>query len=234
MKYDFTYNDITIPYEIIRKNVKNINIRIRPNGEMIVSCNYDVGNKEIELLMTKRANWIFNTINEYKQKKIVFSDINYKLVDGEEFLLLGKVLRIKNYISKQFKVNFDNNYLYIYRDNSIIDSKFDKWYKDYTRETYNRILDNIYRKFKKYDLTKPILKIVKMKTRWGTCNTVKKVITLNRELIKVDEFLIEFVLTHEMVHFIYKNHDKNFWNFLTMLMPDWKEREKILYSIFIK
>ena len=234
MKYDFTYNDITIPYEIIRKNVKNINIRIKPTGEMVVSCCKDVSNKEIELLMTKRAKWIINTINEYKQKTIIFSNLNYKLVDGEEFLLLGKVLRIKNCISEQFKVSFDNNYLYIYRDNDRINSKFDNWYKNYTLEIYNSALDSIYKKFKKYEIIKPTIKVVKMKTRWGTCDIEKKIITLNKELIKVDEFLIEFVLTHEMIHFLYKNHDKNFWNFLTMLMPDWKEREKILYSIFIK
>ena len=195
MKYDFTYNDITIPYEIIRKNVKNINIRIKPNCEVIVSCNKDVDNKSIELLIIKRAKWIINTINEYKHKNIVFSNVNYKLVDGEEFLLLGKVLRIKNCVAEQFKVNFDNNYLYIYQNNNKIINKFDKWHKEYIE---------------------------------------KKIITLNKELIKVDEFLIEFVLTHEMIHFLYKKHDKNFWNFITMLMPDWKEREDILYSIFIK
>ena len=234
MKYDFTYNDITIPYEIVRKNVKNINIRIKPNCEMVVSCNNDVNNKEIEFLMVKRAKWIINTIDEYKKKTIVFSNINYKLVDGEEFLLLGKVLRIKNLESKQFKVANDNNYLYIYRDNNKIDSKFNKWYKNYIEETYIRILNNVYKKFKKYGTIKPAIKVVKMKTRWGTCNIEKRIISLNKELIKVDEFLIEFVITHEMIHFLYKNHNKDFWNFLTMIMPDWREREKILYSIFIK
>lgn len=234
MKYDFTYNDIIIPYEIIRKNVKNINIRIKPTCEMVVSCNNDVDNKEIEFLMVKRAKWIINTINEYKKKTIVFSNINYKLVDGEEFLLLGKVLRIKNLESEKFKVANDNNYLYIYRDNNKIDSKFNKWYKNYIEETYIRILNNVYKKFKKYGIIKPAIKVIKMKTRWGTCNIEKKIISLNKELIKVDEFLIEFVITHEMIHFLYKNHNKDFWNFLTMIMLDWKEREKILYSIFIK
>ena len=234
MKYDFTYNDITIPYEIIRKNVKNINIRIKPNCEMIVSCNKDVDNKSIEFLMVKRAKWIINTINEYKHKNIVFSNVNYALVDGEEFLLLGKILRIKNCIAEQFKVNFDNNYLYIYKNDNKIITKFDKWHKEYIIKTYNRIFDNVYKKFKKYEIVKPTIKVVKMKTRWGTCDIEKKIITLNKELIKVDEFLIEFVLTHEMIHFLFKNHDKNFWDFLTMLMPDWKKREDILYSIFIK
>lgn len=234
MRYDFTYNDMTIPYEIIRKDVKNINIRIKPNCEMVVSCGKDVDNKEIEFLMVKRARWIINTINEYKQKNIVFSGINSRLVDGEEFLLLGKVLRVKNKFAEGFGVEHDNNYLYILGNIRKNQLKFRNWYSEYTLEIYNKVLDRIYKKFRKYKIDRPQIKIIKMKTRWGTCDVIKNVITLNKELIKVDEFLIEYVLTHEMVHFLYNNHNNDFWNFLTMLMPDWKEREKILNSIFIK
>ena len=94
MRYEFSYNGKVISYEIIRKPVKNINIRVKPSGEVFVSCNENVDNKTIELLMIKRANWLINTIEQFKVNLIEFTDANLKLVDGEEFLLLGKVLRI--------------------------------------------------------------------------------------------------------------------------------------------
>lgn len=235
MKYDFTYNNSTIPYEIIRKNVKNINIRVKPNCELVVSCNAKVDNKTIELLMLKRINWILKTLEEYKEKQIIFSDINYKLLDGEEFLMLGKLLRIKNIYNKDFDIEYDNNYLYIYQNNnSNIESKFKNWYKKNTLVIYNDVADEVFKKFKKYGIEKPKISIKKMKTRWGTCNIKKNVITLNSELVKVDRFLIEYVITHEMTHLLYKNHDKEFWSFFTSIMPDWEEREIILNNIFIK
>jgi len=112
MKNDFSYNGKIIQYEIIRKNVKSINIRVKPNGEVVVSCNNSIDEKTIELLMIKKANWILKTIEQYKVNLIDFQQINLKLVDGEAFLLLGKILRIQNIYSSEFKVESDNNYLY--------------------------------------------------------------------------------------------------------------------------
>ena len=66
MKYEFSYNGKTIAYEIINKKVKNINIRVKPSGEVVVSCNESVDNKTIELEMIKRANWLLDTIDKYK------------------------------------------------------------------------------------------------------------------------------------------------------------------------
>ena len=39
---------------------------------------------------------------------------------------------------------------------------------------------------------------------------------------------IEYVIMHEFCHFIHPNHSKLFYEFLTMLMPDWKIRKEIL------
>jgi len=132
MRYEFSYNGKVISYEIIRKPVKNINIRVKPSGEVFVSCNENVDNKTIELLMIKRANWLINTIEQFKVNLIEFIDANLKLVDGEEFLLLGKVLRIKNVEAEEFKVDYDNNYLYIYRPNQRgVKTKFNEWYSKF-------------------------------------------------------------------------------------------------------
>lgn len=235
MRYDFTYNGKIISYEIIHKNVKNLNIRVKPNGDVVVSCNPNVDNKTIKVEMVKRANWLINTIGQYKKNLIEFNDINHKLVDGEAFLLLGRILMIKNIQADKFKIEYDNNYLYIYReDKRGIKKKFDKWYNDLIQNEFTKMLDNLYIKYKKYDVKKPQIVFKKMTTRWGTCNIEKGIITLNKQLIKVDPFLTEYVLYHELTHLIYSNHSNGFYSFLTIMIPDWKQRETILNNIFIK
>lgn len=234
MRYDFTYNGKIIAYEIIHKNVKNINIRVKPNGEVVVSCNSNVDNKTIEVEMIKRANWLISTIEQYKNNLIEFNDINHKLVDGEAFLLFGRLLMIKNIQSKKFKIEYDNNYLYIYRENKRgIKQRFNKWYNEFINEEFSKILNNIFIKFQKYNIKKPKLIFKNMTTRWGTCNIEKGIITLNTQLIKVDPFLSEYVLYHELTHFLYNNHSSEFYSFLTTMVPDWKQRETILNNIFI-
>jgi predicted metal-dependent hydrolase len=67
-----------------------------------------------------------------------------------------------------------------------------------------------------------------MKTRWGTCNYIKKVITLNTRLFNFNKNIIEYVIMHEYVHFLHANHGKYFHEEMQKRMPDYKERRKIL------
>ena len=70
------------------------------------------------------------------------------------------------------------------------------------------------------------LKIKKMRSRWGSCNYIKKSITLNLELIKQKESFIEYVVLHEIAHLAHPNHGKGFHAFLKNHMPDYKLRRK--------
>ena len=151
MKYEFSYNGRVIPYEIIIKDVKNINIRVKPSGEVVISCNSNIDTKTIELQLMKRARWLISSIDKYKTNYIEFEKTNHTFLDGEAFLLLGRVLRIKNIDSDEFKVDFDNNYLYIYRKfNQGVKLKFNKWYKEFILKSFNNQLDLVFEKFKKY------------------------------------------------------------------------------------
>jgi len=67
-----------------------------------------------------------------------------------------------------------------------------------------------------------------MKARWGSCLKEKNIILLNSELIKAPKFCIDYVILHELIHFKYRNHDAEFYDFMTSLMPDWKQRKEIL------
>jgi len=67
-----------------------------------------------------------------------------------------------------------------------------------------------------------------MKARWGSCLRDSQAILLNFELIKAPKYCIDYVVLHELIHFVHKNHDQKFYSFLTSLMPDWKKRKAIL------
>ena len=61
-----------------------------------------------------------------------------------------------------------------------------------------------------------------MKTRWGTCKTETKKIWLNTELAKKPIENIEYVLVHEMVHLMERNHNDNFIKNMNKYLPKWK------------
>ena len=66
------------------------------------------------------------------------------------------------------------------------------------------------------------------KTLWGSCSAERGAVTFNLFLIKAKEACIDYVVLHELTHFLYPNHSKLFYAFLSSYMPGWKERKRIL------
>ena len=64
--------------------------------------------------------------------------------------------------------------------------------------------------------------IKRMKTRWGTCNSAAGRIWLNLELAKKPLSCLEYILVHEMVHLIERQHNDRFRDYMDRFMPTWR------------
>ncbi|HVJ47913.1 M48 family metallopeptidase [Desulfitobacterium sp.] len=102
------------------------------------------------------------------------------------------------------------------------------WFRDKAVMNYYDSLKRIYPIISKYGIKKPEIQIRTMKARWGSCIKDKNIILLNSELIQAPKFCIDYVILHELSHYKYRNYDTAFYNFMTALMPDWKQRKEIL------
>jgi len=67
-----------------------------------------------------------------------------------------------------------------------------------------------------------------MSSRWGVCNLKNKNVTLNLELSKYNIDALDYVIVHELSHFIYPNHSKTFWLLVAKYYPRYKEVRKAL------
>lgn len=101
--------------------------------------------------------------------------------------------------------------------------------KEQCLEIFTTVSDRIFPLFS--DLLKgqkPLIKAREMKTRWGVCNIPKRTITLNTRLAEKPLAALEYVVLHEYVHFIHPNHQAGFHMEMERLMPDYKQRRKLL------
>jgi predicted metal-dependent hydrolase len=62
-----------------------------------------------------------------------------------------------------------------------------------------------------------------MTTHWGTCNTKTGKIWFNIQLAKKTPECLEYVILHELVHLVEKNHNERFINMMDNYMPMWRE-----------
>jgi len=88
-------------------------------------------------------------------------------------------------------------------------------YEDILRLVEHRI--DIYNRHYRCDLKD--IKIKKMKTRWGSCSK-KKNLNFNAWLIDLPDYLIDYVVVHELCHLIEFNHSRAFWSLVSQTMPD--------------
>ena len=104
---------------------------------------------------------------------------------------------------------------------------FNKYFTKYIKNIYSERLDYWYNIFEE-NIPYPNLKIRKMTSRWGVCNIKNHNVTLNLELSKYDISALDYVIVHELSHFIHHNHSKDFWLLVGKHYPNYKDIRKML------
>lgn len=235
--HSVNYGEKKIYFELERKDVKNINLNIRPDMTIGVSANNRVPLDCIKDFVKEHGSWILKNINYFEKfKRGARPEKEY--LSGESFKYLGKQYRLRVRKSEEEGVKYFRGFIYIYiketHDFNKKEKLFNKWLEEKSYLHFNESLKRMYRLVEIYKIPEPEIKIREMKTRWGSCHRKDKVILLNSDLIKAPKYCIDYVVLHELIHFKYKNHDSQFYNFLTSLMPDWEKRKKILDEEIIK
>lgn len=211
--------------KIIKKDVKNITLKVRPNGEAILTAPNSASDEHIKFIMQKRVKWIV-------QKRAFFASFKMpqkEYVSGEDFRYLGRSYRLKVVQSKEERVKLQRGYLELFvKDKSDLKRRENliyEWYHEKAMIYFFNILQE-FNKIVKQDIKS--VKIRQMKTRWGSCNPYKSYINLNIELIKKPKACIEYVIFHELVHLMYPSHSKQFYDYLSLYMSNWQKRKEIL------
>jgi len=231
MNKSIILNGREISYELERKSVKNINLRIRADCSVYVSASARVADSVIEGFLQKKADYILSALDKYAEiARSAPPARNY--VTGESFYYLGKELRLVVTQGKS-NVSLDGVCLTVsvpdICDNALKEKLINKWYDAQCAEVFDEIISEIYPIFRKH-LAMPRVTLRNMSSRWGSCRMKRGAITLNKRLIETPLEAVEYVVMHEFVHFLHPNHSSKFYDTLSSLMPDWKVRKKLLES----
>ena len=220
-------------YEVHRKKVKNINLRIKPNMEIYTSVPMNLHRDYIENFIRSKEEWIKSVLKKVEDVKGERGGFEYK--NGEIYKFLGKeynlIVRTGNFNGVSLKNDAKSNVMILTVNENIfenIDEKkkvMEKWYFENAKKLFLKFVEKW---LEILDEHVEKVAIKPMKTRWGSCNYVKKYINLNTELIKRTPFEIEYVILHELTHLKYPNHGKGFYNYIERYMPNYKVAEKML------
>ena len=198
-------------YEVVinRKNNKNTYIRVK-DGAIYVNTHFLASKIYIKSLLDNNKDALRKMINSN----------NIKEEREKNFYFLGKIYDV--IIVPSMKIEFTDNQIFVESTEYL-----DKWLKKQTKLIFQKRLDYIYNLFEE-NIPYPNLKIRKMKTRWGVCNRKNNNVTLNSELIKYGYEQIDYVIVHELSHFVHFNHSSDFWSLVSKYCKNYKVIRKSL------
>ncbi len=194
--------------EIIKKNNRNTYVRVK-NGKIVVTTNYLTSRNSIVKLIMDNKKSIMDMINKDSKKQD----------KKENFYYFGKVYDVIYGFSD---IDITEDKIYVYDEKSL-----DKYLNKNIYDIYSERLNYWYSVFEE-DIPVPNLKIRKMTSRWGVCNIRNNNVTLNYMLYKYDICCLDYVIVHELSHFIHPNHSSEFWNLVGKYYPRYKECRKML------
>lgn len=201
---------IKINVYITKKNNKNMYLRVKEDG-IYITCHYFVSKSMIETFIYNNRESIKNEYQRLqikKQKKEEF----YYLGKRYDVVILNTVSKIEFYEDKVFVKN--KTYL-----NTFLTNEAKRIFNERVKVCYNLFEE---------DIPYPEVLIGKMKRKWGYCNSRNKLIKLNFELIKYSIDEIDYVIIHELCHFLEFNHSRNFWKYVKKYKPNYKENQTVL------
>lgn len=212
---------------IRRKPIKNLYLRIEQETlQAVISAPLRMPAVDIERVVLSKANWLQQKLDFLAKRRLVFAA---QETAGESLWLWGKQYAVRFILGREKIVIAENEVIF---SGSIENSSTEK---------LTRCIDKLYRQQlaqqieqfaafwqKRLQLTASGWRIRKMKTRWGTCNTFSRMITINYNLVRLPVECLEYIIVHELAHLYEPSHSSRFKNFLTQNLPDWKQRESLL------
>ena len=191
-----------IELHISKKRVKNINFRLKPH-QLLVSVPLFISPAEAAQAVMKRVSWAIanhpQVLEQYKRQQLALAQA---LTADSTLLLWGK--------EQPFTLNHDEKLAY-YRQHlsEAIPALFAKW-QPIVGATANEI------------------RLKKMHTRWGSCNTRARRIWLSVYLPAYPIACTEYVIVHELCHLHHANHSAEFWQTVANAMPDYQNWHNML------
>lgn len=203
-----------IKYIVDYKRVKRM--RLRFNKEAILVITYPLGCKQTSVndFVEKNLNWILKNYELNRNKQLDYSNGGNQYVFGKRCQLIINYSRTRRVDLIDDKILVSMNY------NDDVQKVLFEWRMKLAEIAFNEILYKCFSQMTNSIKQYPKLVIKRSKTKWGCCYIKENKIMLNISLSQTPVKLIEYVVFHELCHFIHPNHSKEFHNLLQKYIPN--------------
>jgi len=212
-------DDIDITIEKTERR-KTVSIFIERNGSVKVLAPITTSDEKVEAAVKSREYQIFSKLAKWKE--LNQGKVNREYVNGQSFLYLGRNYRLKLTENQDEALKISGGFFHL--DKKYI-SKAEKIFKDFYREkAANKIKERMKLIEEKFQHKPTSIKVLELQNRWASWTPMNG-LNFHWKCIMAPVSVLDYIITHEMVHLKYPNHSTEFWNELDKKMPNFREHE---------
>ena len=221
-----------IEIEVIRKDIKNMHLAVYPpTGRIRLAAPQKTDSEVIRLFAISKIGWIKKHIKNFKEQP---RESAKEYVSGESHYYFGKRYMLQiiehNGPNKIKLKGLKTIQLYV-RPATTVETK-SNLLKEWYRQELKRILPELISTWEKVIGVKcNDWGVKQMRTKWGACNVDEKRIWLNLELAKKPLICLEYIVVHELVHLLERNHNEQFIKHMNRFMPKWQQHRTELNQL---
>lgn len=223
MQTEITLGDITV--DVIRKDIKNLHLSVYPpTGRVRISAPARMKLETIRVYAVSKLGWIKKSQAKLRNQE---RESRREFTSRESHYFMGKryLLKISETDAPQRVILRHREIEILVRKGANVEQRqklLEDWYR---RQLRDRADQHVSFWEKQMSLKVAEIGIRKMRTKWGSCNQYAKRIWLNLELAKKPKECLEYIVVHEMVHLIERNHGTRFIGLMDKFLPQWRQHK---------
>jgi predicted metal-dependent hydrolase len=214
--------------DVIRKDIKNLHLGVYPPfGRVRVAAPASFDDEAVRLAVVSRLGWIRK---KSKQIQDQARQSRREMIDGEAHYVWGRKYRLRIVEDgARGRVELKGEWLHLYvpmgAERQARERRLTEWYREQLKTEISPVVE---RWAPVLGIPEPAWAVRRMKTKWGTCKPDQAKIWINLELAKKPHPCLEYIVVHEMIHLLERNHTDRFYVLQDRFLPSWKTLREVL------
>ncbi len=213
-----------IPVAVTRKRVKNLNLRVRPDGSAFASAPRHVSDARVQQFLDAHAGWIATRVLRARTRAAHETSADaLKTVP-----LWGTLIPLDEVLAKS-PVRTGRDALGGSSGTTADQAQADAAIVALYRFEVAQVLPDVAAEMEQRTGTHADgWQIRVMKTRWGSCTPRTRRIRINAQLAAYPPACLSYVVAHELCHLIEPSHDERFYMLLDAYSPGHRDAAALL------
>ena len=215
-----------IMYELTRKPVKNVNLRVKEDGTLRISANTRVSVRQIENFIIAQQEFI-NRARKRIAERSAGNDIS------ESVRWLGREYPVRVIANSRECAVLEQEEFRVFTritEQEHVKSLLRIWIAENFTQLCRELNDEVRTALAAAGLVPPPIRVTikDMKSRWGSCTWAKGHISINLRLAAYPRETVLSVFWHEYAHLWHHDHSARFYAFLEQHYSDYQKWNSLL------